>query len=520
MKRAFFSVLLFGVFVFCGVLQPVFAAPIAPGSVTGTLSQNPEIQTPETMIQAFENCFPTNQQCWAMGWLTGPVMGGAGLAISGYPKTVTTATGQKTTGFVPGAISMFGNGIVYMASTKPASGADFTNYIASRIQVPGTEPAYAATVGGVGFTSLQPVLQIWTAFRNVAYVIFAVIFVAVGIMIMLRFKIDPKTVATVQTALPKIVMALILVTFSYAIAGFLIDIMYVMINLFLAVLSSIGGMSSQVDSIKQNLLSGQTIFSFFLGGGINGGVGVSLSAFYAINAIIIQFLGNVGVSGGTGVILGAVGGSLGFLIVAIAILWALFKTWLVLLGAYVNIILAIIFAPLQLMLDAVPGQNQFQAWVRTLLANLMTFPLVIGMMFVALALAGPNGPQWIGPEGQGFVPPLIGGNNQQAIQALIGIGILLTIPKALEILQQTFKAPAFKWAGAWTEAVKFGWNNTGGRAYSYGYGELVGKSAKEWETYSQEKIKADLRGTPLPNKPTSNKPNILLRNLPSKGQIK
>jgi len=51
-------------------------------------------------------------------------------------------------------------------------------------------------------------------------------------MIMFRVRISPQTVITVQSALPKIIFTLILITFSYAIAGFLIDLMYVVIGIF------------------------------------------------------------------------------------------------------------------------------------------------------------------------------------------------------------------------------------------------------------------------------------------------
>ena len=43
---------------------------------------------------------------------------------------------------------------------------------------------------------------------------------------------SPQTIVTIQSALPKIVVTLILVTFSYAIAGFMVDLVYVVMGLF------------------------------------------------------------------------------------------------------------------------------------------------------------------------------------------------------------------------------------------------------------------------------------------------
>ena len=82
-----------------------------------------------------------------------------------------------------------------------------------------TQPVYAQ---GIGFSALTPTLQVWKAFRNLSYFLFIIIFIVVGFMIMFRAQINPQTVVTVQAALPKIVVTLIMITFSYAIAVLLL----------------------------------------------------------------------------------------------------------------------------------------------------------------------------------------------------------------------------------------------------------------------------------------------------------
>ena len=84
---------------------------------------------------------------------------------------------------------------------------------------------------GIGFSGLQSMLPLWKTFRNIAYALLAVIIIVVGFMVMFRKKIDPKTVVTVQNAIPRIVIALGLVTFSYAIVGAMIDLIYLAIVL-------------------------------------------------------------------------------------------------------------------------------------------------------------------------------------------------------------------------------------------------------------------------------------------------
>src|SRR5581483_6429401 len=80
--------------------------------------------------------------------------------------------------------------------------------------------------------SLSPLFPIWTYVRNLAYLCFVILFIFIGFMIMFRIKIKAQTVATIQNTIPRIIIAIILITFSYAIAGFLIDLMYVVIGIF------------------------------------------------------------------------------------------------------------------------------------------------------------------------------------------------------------------------------------------------------------------------------------------------
>lgn len=432
--------------------SPVLAGPyedcLAKGNTptecraaTGFYNQNVWV-SPNAYSQGQEaqNCATggdINADCMTVFWVRGIATALGGTAV-GYPGLEQNApAGLKT-----GAAQFFAQGIDFMAVTRPASSIDYLAYMGNKLSLPGlATPAYAAQ-GGFGFTALTPVLTLWTISRNLAYLAFAIIFIVVGVLIMLRVKIDPKTAASIQSALPKIIFALIIVTFSYAIAGFLIDIMSISIGLIVGLMKT-SGLTDPATAVETNIQNRDTIFHFFLGPVLWGTIG---GAAEAVGSITDQLLGKNPISGA----LGFAAGGLAWLIIAIAVAWALFRTWLTLLGAYVNITLGIIFAPLRLMLDAIPGQDQFGAWVRDLLANLLSFPVVITLMFIAAALATSK------DISTGFVPPLIGGGDQAAIQALVGLGILLTIPKVVEIMREIFKAPAFKYGTAWSEAIQFG----------------------------------------------------------------
>lgn len=369
------------------------------------------------------------------------------IGLPGQPDSVQTS-----------AAGFLARGIDTLAFNPPASSVQYLAYMGKQFHIPGTPTVAYADVGpgGRGFSELGPILQLWTIARNLAYLVFAVIFVIVGLMIMLRVKIDPKTAATIQNSLPKIIVALVLVTFSYAIAGFLIDIMYVILALIQTVFASINA-----DQGKQveNLLSG-SIFEFVR----NGMWQATTSASANVGSIIDNIVtGAAGKSSYQGSLAGVLASGLAFLVIAIAILVALFRTWLSLIGAYANIILAIIGAPLMLMIDAIPGQNQFSNWVRSLLSNLLAFPVVVLMLAVGQAITTNlgKGAGGIGAEGT-FVPPLIGAGNLSAASGLIGLGILLSIPKAVSIVQELMKTPPFKYGNAWMEPLSAG--ATGGWA--------------------------------------------------------
>ena len=80
---------------------------------------------------------------------------------------------------------------------------------------------YAKTAGE---TVLGPIEEVWTAVRNLAYGLFMLVMIAIGFMIMLRKQIAPRVVVSFTNALPRIVMGLILITFSFSLIALAFDI--------------------------------------------------------------------------------------------------------------------------------------------------------------------------------------------------------------------------------------------------------------------------------------------------------
>lgn len=339
---------------------------------------------------------------------------------------------------------------------------------------------------GIGFSGLSPLLPIWKVFRNISYAVLAIVMIVIGFMIMMRQKIDPKTVVTVQNALPKVVLALILITFSYAIVGIMIDIMYLIIYVTIALISSTGMLPPITDLVKSNILhepidSLQTLYirgsimdnithlfgptPFKLPGFANPSLSSAFDLIYKIfnggntgpvsNTTMLAGAGLIGalIAGLTGnvpaaLILGI--GGVGIpplvgLLLSLAILFLIIRLAIFFIGAYIQIILALVFAPLQILLEAIPGNNSFENWMKNLIANMIVFPIgALVFMLAAIFLQMSNAPSqslWYPPFTAFFA-----GN--QAIGALLAIGVLFALTDIAGQVQAALKPKPFINAGA------------------------------------------------------------------------
>jgi hypothetical protein len=97
--------------------------------------------------------------------------------------------------------------------------------------------------------------------------------VVVGFMIMFRSKIGGQTLVTLGNFLPGVITSLILITFSFAIAGLLIDIGAIVTNLIAGIygVDNVFGINS-IGEMMKGLVTG-TVSSAAIGS-TAGGVGV------------------------------------------------------------------------------------------------------------------------------------------------------------------------------------------------------------------------------------------------------
>ncbi|NMC35875.1 hypothetical protein GYA49_02405 [Candidatus Beckwithbacteria bacterium] len=339
-----------------------------------------------------------------------------------------------------GAIGAFTKGVTFMASKPPVKTSAYLADLGRQMNL--VTPAYAQ---GTGFQALEPVLELWKAFRNISYVGFVLIFVVIGFMIMFRAKIGQQAALTIQQALPQIVITLLLVTFSYAIAAFMIDLIFFLIYLAVGAFEAFGILnapsSSNYVNVVENIFFEKNILTIALQDLLSWGTDQAAgSASYALGDMIQQaFPGIIG-SG-----LAFISAPLGYLIIAVAILIAVFKLFFQLLMAYIGLVFSVIFAPMILLFNAIPGSDSFGKWIKGLLANALVFPVTAVMILIAGALTNSQkfgiaddiGYQFSGTTKVLGVPFISGGFDTNAIQALIGIGVLMMLPKVVELVQKS-----------------------------------------------------------------------------------
>ncbi len=266
-----------------------------------------------------------------------------------------------------------------MVASLFQNGITSQQYIADlmdNIGIPQLAPrAYAQ---GTGYAAMGAFLQFWKGFRNLAYSLYIIMFVVVGIMIMLRTKINAQTVITIQAALPNLLVTLLLITFSYAIVGFMIDIMYFLIYFLVYLLSTVGIISTPVDAINR-LLSGSAWTVIFSGRN---------SVIWAVAAASDRLLAGVG----TGVLgflgKGAAIFSPSALIAAVWLGVTMIKLMFVLVKAYVMLIIQTVTAPVQILMNAMPGSKAFSEWLKKTASYLLPFPVVAAMFIFAAILVG------------------------------------------------------------------------------------------------------------------------------------
>jgi len=383
--------------------------------------------------------------------------------------------------------------IVLPYANPPASGVYWAY---SGLQNAGFVPkTYAAE--GIGFAAIKPFINIWKVFRDISYMLLVLVLIAIGFMIMFRAKINPQTVISVENSLPKIVVALLLITFSFPIAGFLIDLTYISIGIIAVFFSNVQNPPTWFAGQPQEILkkfyfsTSNDIWEFInpfyqsrvwqLSGAIFGILPDILKQIISAALLIVippikllsiilsvvslgkikpisettffipkikEGLEKAGLSTDiVGIIIAlfilvveyviigplyTIAGVLViFLILCLSLFYMFFRIFFMLLYSYIQIILLIFFSPVILAVEMVPGKSTFSSWVKNLLLNLATWPLLIIMILISQILL--NQPP---SQGNFWLPPFLLSVNPEYIRVIISMGILFLTPDLIRALKE------------------------------------------------------------------------------------
>jgi hypothetical protein len=301
-----------------------------------------------------------------------------------------TLIGQDTTAMLTnpswtpkGLIGLTNNTIASLFN-PPISGVQ---YIADSVNSLLGKPTYAAASGT--FNKLTGILPLWKASRNLVYTLISIVFVVMGLLIMLRIKISPQATVTIQNSIPKIITTLILVTFSYAIIGLIIDLTYLIQALFLSLLLNNNGISQNIiknipevsNLVKNNFGTHISLFFTATLGTINFGT-VILSA---LTALVGWGIGTM--IGGPLSFLTFLGGVLGLFIILIFAFIQLIKFFFGCAKAYIILLLKIISAPLEIALGAFPNSKiGFSSWFIQTIAYASVFPICLIFLVLLIVI--------------------------------------------------------------------------------------------------------------------------------------
>lgn len=379
------------------------------------------------------------------------------------------------------SVAGFTTAIFTLPYTHPP--ASFTYWAINGLHQSGFIPKTYAI--GSGFASIRSLIPVWSAFRDIAYVFLVVVLVAIGFMIMFRMKLNPQTVINVENSLPRIIITLILITFSFAIAGLLIDLMYITTAIVAYTFAKINNINTATTvtsflqarppMIIEKIMGGTNLWKglwnvftisdkmFRLMGtlpayvirGIVDIVGTTIiyawlnkntnlpkAGSYIVSKIeAVVGTKITGLLGGLATRIGSfklaiIIGTLTIpviigLIILLTVVFAFFRILFMVISSYIKIIILIIFSPLFILANALPGRDAFSSWLKDLTVELLTFPLLATILMVGYTVINtiiPTGRFGVFSPPPLFQPPFMFGVEPDVLSVLIGMAILFMTP--------------------------------------------------------------------------------------------
>jgi len=387
-------------------------------------------------------------------------------------------------------------------NTDQVSGS---TYIADTLNSAGiSQPVYAQATG---YRTFQPVLNVWRIMRNIALGLIILIGLILSTMILLRVK-QGQGYVTILSALPKLLITVILIILSYSISGLLIDVgnigEKVVLSLFYkadfiepvfynaqstdpnraSYPANIYGSLNLAEPEKSTLESHQEDFNVFrllsrftdfeTWGEVPCGEREQPD-WYADQATspdmcplravdIIRSPTNIPtLDRGLDIATDLPVEDLLKLILTIVIITGVLKIFFSLVSSFAKIIIYTIFAPIVFLLLPV-SVNAVSGWLRYFLASSLVFPIAFMMMFLAAIIVGDPHAPWFTREAQfpvaGFAPNLLVYSTATSdkgvpyLTKIIGLLIVMMIPFLEKYLMEVLRVPENMMLSGAKESIK------------------------------------------------------------------
>ncbi|KXK26499.1 MAG: hypothetical protein TR69_WS6001000503 [candidate division WS6 bacterium OLB20] len=440
-----------------------------------------------TCVFLFGNAFQTQAQTSAFGVWAGtqdPSTGSIKEIGSSLLVQVTgrNAEGQDVRDIVqdpnnpgryivrtPSALDSIAIVMDTMFEEKPASAMVWAQDQLDMLTNSGEASAQEAYFPGPGFDLLRPILGFWTWARNISYGFFIIVMIVIAFMILFRQQLGGQTVITLANSLPSVIIALVLVTFSYPLSALFIDFISLGSNFSYAVLvgspnspgyelvqpgGQLEGTQLQPDdqevsiwgvwgSTQVNLCSGgqggesncevSSLVPDFEGGG---------PALEFIGSVVDKVAGIPGEGSSTNVLIS--------LLLALTALGAAFKLMLALLNNYIILTTMPIFSPLMFLTAAIPGGNGpvnpvIVNYFKMMFASALVFIAVYAIMLFLIVLSLTFEQEFQAAGQLVWAPPLVGYTSDQVsgglYRTIVVYGVFLYLPNIPDLIKDNLGVP-------------------------------------------------------------------------------
>lgn len=314
---------------------------------------------------------------------------------------------------------------------SPANLAYFVGQEFKNLPYVGRALAQVDTVE-LGDTYFQKyVAQVYTAWRfcrNLAFSMLALIMLVIGVMMINRTKIGPQTIVTIQYALPKIVLSVILIAFSYPIAATMTNFFYFFGARSGATFRATVRQNDAADTVLGNFWDSEGEFKMWN------------AILYVLSSVAVFFIPGVGAAFLIAYILC-------LFVIAIQALIVLIKWFLI----YAKLLLEIVFSPIELAIAAIPGnedrsgESKIIKWFKKFLAYglsmlaLSFMPHLIWYLGLLFLVSGVTHPATRGGDYVVAIPlPAIAGFQIDTILfftiVIIGYSMTLKMPGQIQYM--------------------------------------------------------------------------------------